>query len=1086
MRNRFPKDIVQWDPYMISGWHPGSAMAGTHLSQAASDEAYACAQRFTGEALDALQADAGDNLGCFRPVGGGHPGDELGMHHLSTEFMDYDEAGQQAFRRWLRDERKLDLSALGKRWYDDAGHFRSWDEVRIPHHAEFFGGCGRGTLDLLDGWLWRPDSPTAETEGWGKLEYQPGDEWTPTELAPSMKQLFLFGSATDQELRQGDSRTAWLRREFDATAWLAANPGREVYVVAQVGDPQTQPVEVWLNGSYLGPIRPKTVWCGPIAFKATALIRPGRNVLCLKVRNGLIGGPVFLTTEEPRRYPYLGRGENARWVDLRDWQARKLIQGWTREAAFAREKLPDVPMLFCPGGCKEFWDQFLSLKRELGIACIHYTGGGSSYQPWWAGLGYVWGAYMSSEEGGTISDPNGLSRELAWMLMDGHGHHNYYYDALDYMRLEEQTGWFTKNARLFELYGKATWQKPPVAVLRAARSDLYFPYSALADDWDIGRSSLQAAHYQNLYVTESELSVGLADGYPVLWDAGTSVMDDALLAAIERYVRAGGTFVAVNVTGRHSLLEPGTWPIERLTGFKVLGERQDMHVTVEPDNPLLKHLGGMTFNGNGIAVNWMGLNHLAQGAVALQPPDGDGVVLARWEDGTVAAGMRKLGEGRVIILGSSFWRSMSDRAGNGISLNGTVQTVFLADLLAGLGVPQQADIDSEDVWLRRFTTKNGLQEWIMACGAGRAAATDRTLTFPLAERPRRVVDVVSGAPVDFTWEAGAVRVPHVDVEANGLRVFGVDRRDLLEAVQHWFAEKQRYESRPSAPAPVAKLPPPPATDALVLSPFRFRPADETAKTDLSWLTEPTTGAAWKDAGYGFWDEMGYPAKGVGLYRRDFRAPDSWRGRRVMLACASWDYPVFLEKATFYVNGEPAGEYQGHAWANFDVLDITSHLRPGDNSLGVLVEATEVRGGCIGQLVAYPLENLTEPQVLKTGWQLYADNRHSAPVELPLDASGRYLATEVRLPADWPEDGIFLEFEVGDRCLRMVVINGRPIAYNQFLHPYPNIMQVNLYPWAQPGQVNRIELWPDSMEAAPTRRLIVHSVRVGAMARGSAR
>ena len=33
MRNRFPRDIVQWDPYAISGWNGLAAMADTHLSQ---------------------------------------------------------------------------------------------------------------------------------------------------------------------------------------------------------------------------------------------------------------------------------------------------------------------------------------------------------------------------------------------------------------------------------------------------------------------------------------------------------------------------------------------------------------------------------------------------------------------------------------------------------------------------------------------------------------------------------------------------------------------------------------------------------------------------------------------------------------------------------------------------------------------------------------------------------------------------------------------------------------------------------------------------------------------------------------------
>jgi hypothetical protein len=714
MRNRFPHDIIQWDPNVITGWGSIGAMAGTYLSGDASNAAYAYSHQFTSTALRELEKEAGPNLGCYRVAGGGHPGDEMGFHNESTEYMDYDDASQQAFRQWLRDDRRLSLQALGQRWYGDPSHYQSWDQVQIPSNMEFFGAFGRDTFNLLTGWLWRPDSPNAEAEDWQATSYKAGDEWTPTDLAPSLQQLFLFGSLQDKKLRQGSSRVAWFRKEFDPTAWLAAHSGSQVYVVAQVGDTQTEPVDVWLNDDYLGLIKPKTVWAGPIGFKATGLIRRGPNVLCLKVQSGVIRGPVFLTTQEPRRYPYLGRLENARWVDLRDWSAHKLVSGWTREAQSTRGILPDIPLLFCCGGSREYADHFLDLRRQMGIACLHFTGGGSSYMPWWAGYGYVWGGYMTSEEGGTIADPAGLSRELAWMLLDCNGHHNYYYSAVDYMRIEQKTGWLTKNARLLDLCGKATWKKPQVAVLRAARSDLYFPYSASADDWDIGRSSIQATHVQNVYVSEAEVEAGLADDYPVLWDAGTSVMDDRLLSAIESYVRAGGTFVAVSDTGQHDLLQPDTWPIEKLTGFKVVGQRENSMVTVLPGNPVLKRLAGLTFNGNGIAVNWMGQNHLADSSVALAPQDGDGVALARWADGSVAVGMRRLGKGRVVVLGSSFWRSMSDRAGSGVSLNGTVQTTFLNDIFAGLGIRKPADINSEDVWLRCMTTKNGLQDWVMA------------------------------------------------------------------------------------------------------------------------------------------------------------------------------------------------------------------------------------------------------------------------------------------------------------------------------------------------------------------------------------
>ena len=1068
MRNRFPRDIVQWDTAVISGWGPLGAMAGTHLSTSASPEAYAYARRFTAQALDRLCADAGDNLGCVRVVGGGHPGDEMGQHELSTEFMDYDEAGQAGFRRWLQEERKLDLAALGQRWYGDGARFKTWGEVQIPSHFAFFGGFGRGTFDLLTDWQWRPDSPAAEAEGWGTSAYRPGDAWTPTDLAPSVQQLFLFGSERDKTLRHGQSTVAWLRKEFDATAWLAANRGRSVYLVANVEDRQNEPVEVYFNDAYLGLIKPKTVREGPIAFEATQLVRPGRNVLCLKVQGGLIHGPVFLTTEEPKRYPYLGRCANARWVDLRDWSNDKLIRGWLREARFARERLPDLPLMFAPGSWLGFMDRFLSLKREVGIGSIQFTGSGSGYMPWWAGLGYVWGTYMSSEEGGTINDPRGLSRELAWMLLNGEGHHNFYYDALDCMRIEQKTGWFTQHKRLFELYAKANWQQPPVAVLRAARTDGYFPYSTTTEEWDIGHGALQAAHYGNVYVTGAELKAGLAEGYPVVFDAGTTVMDDELLANIERYVRAGGTFVATAATGRHALLDADAWPIAKLTGFQVLGEREEMKATIVPGCPLFKRLAGVPFNSSGVALQWAG------GA--------GGEVLARWQDGSVAAGLRRLGRGRVIVLGASFWRTAA-RTATGATLEGSVQSLFFNDLFSGLQIAKQADVDSEDVWVRRFTTKNGQQEWVMAYNAGRVPAKGLTLSLPLERRPERVFDMVAGKPVRSLWADGMMRVPELELAVNELRVFGVARGSFLDACEHWYGEKRRYESRPTPTVKAETLATPPAT-AVAFDTFRFRQAAATATNNLGWLEEPTNTSAWKTVGYGFWDEQGYAARGVGLYRCTFRAPEAWRGRRVLLSFANYDYPVFLEHATVYVNGQPVGTYKGHGWANFDVLDITAQLKPGANELALLVQATEGRGGYIGQLAAFAMEQLADVRELKSNWRLFADNQNSTAVALPLAASGRHLETDVELPASWKDREIFLELEETERCLFVLVINGHPIAYNQSLHPYANIMQVNLYPWAKPGALNRIELWPRASGETAQQKFAVNVVRLGTVPRPS--
>ncbi|MFC1596386.1 sugar-binding domain-containing protein [Planctomycetota bacterium] len=1067
MRNRFARDIVQWDPYAISGWNGLSAMAGTHLSQHASDEAYAYTQRFARQALESVKTTAGDHLGCFREVAGGHPGDELALHHASTELMDYDEAGQKAFRRWLQESRGLDLASLGRRWFNDPGRYRSWDEVTLPSHYEFYGRFDDGSLNLLTDWSWRPDHPQAEAEGWPRPDYREDDSWTPTDLAPSMSQLFLFGSKSDARLRQGKSRVAWFRKAFDPTAWLAQQPDGEVYLVANVGDRKNEPVEVFLNGDYLGPIRPRTVQSGPVAFRATELVSPGQNVLCLKVKNGIIRGPVFLTRHEPRRYPYLGTQQNARWVDLRDWTAEKLVLGWKRGARAARQAAPDVPLLFCPGSSLALSDQFLGLKRELGIEAIHHTGGGSSYMPWWPGIGYVWGAYGTSEEGGTITDPHALDNELAWMLLNGQGHHNYYYSAIHYMRLEEETGWFSRNRRLLELIGKASWSRPSVAVFRSARNELYFPESESYNGSDPGRGMLQGAHYANVYLTEAEIGAGLVRDYPVVIDAGNAVIDNATLDALSGYVRGGGTLVAVENTGRHGLLEPDAWPIARLTGMRVRGTRENMRLEIPADSTHLPHLAGATFQASGVAME------PDEVAGSNARPE----ILARWSDGAAAAAMRRLGRGRVVVLGSSFWRSGTDRTGDGRQLEQSLQTTLLTDLLTGLGVRRLVDASSEDVWVRRLVTKNGLQQWVVAYNAGRGTVEDLTIRIPWAQSPRRVLDVVSGQAVEFNWDGGEIRISGLALPRSAVRVLAVENAKPLEAVAHWFSEKCRYEERAPEIKPAKEPAPPPAT-AIVFRDFQFRRAEDDARQDLAWLDEPTDRAPWQPQGYGFWDEQGQPAQGVGVYRQTFRLPDAWHGRRVLLACMSFDYPVFLEQAEFYINGRAAGQYHGHAWASFDVLDVTPHLQPGENRLAVRVEAEQVRGGYLGQLVIYPLEKFEDSRDLREGWRLYDDNRTYRSATLPLQAAGRHLEIDVALPADWQSKDIYLEFEVADRWVGILTVNGRVISYNQSLHPYPNIMQVNLYPWAKPGETNRIELWPRTPEDTPSLKMVVQRVRIG--------
>ena len=95
--------------------------------------------------------------------------------------------------------------------------------------------------------------------------------------------------------------------------------------------------------------------------------------------------------------------------------------------------------------------------------------------------------------------------------------------------------------------------------------------------------------------------------------------------------------------------------------------------------------------------------------------------------------------------------------------------------------------------------------------------------------------------------------------------------------------------------------------------------------------------------------------------------------------------------------------------------------------------------------------------------------------------GRHLETDVTVPATWKKDEVFLEWEGSERWVYLVVVNGRSIGYNAFLHPYANIMQVNLYPYIKPGEANRIELWGRGPAEIAQQKMILKRVRIGTVA-----
>jgi len=164
---------------------------------------------------------------------------------------------------------------------------------------------------------------------------------------------------------------------------------------------------------------------------------------------------------------------------------------------------------------------------------------------------------------------------------------------------------------------------------------------------DLGLGELESVHYDNVYVTQKGLESGLADRYSLLFDSGSEFMSPETVAALRRYVEQGGTFVALHTSGRHTALEPDSGPLAALSGYRVTGRERGGKLRFGSELPIFKGWEGKAFEGSGVVME----------AASNEAPT---AALARWSDGSVAVGYRRVGQGQVITLGSTFWRDGRD------------------------------------------------------------------------------------------------------------------------------------------------------------------------------------------------------------------------------------------------------------------------------------------------------------------------------------------------------------------------------------------------------------------------------------------
>ena len=186
-------------------------------------------------------------------------------------------------------------------------------------------------------------------------------------------------------------------------------------------------------------------------------------------------------------------------------------------------------------------------------------------------------------------------------------------------------------------------------------------------------------------------------------------------------------------------------------------------------------------------------------------PGPDCTVVARFENGAPAIVVHKIGKGRVVALGTAFFRNVEDRQGIWWSEPG--ETDFWKALLDGLGQPSVNTTDNRLIWPQRYRMNNGLDDVVIV---NNFAEGDKkfTLTTTLDHAPSRVYRVSQNTitPVPFTnWPNGKV-VVHTAIGDKEVQAYIFRTHDAADAAQHWWSYQQRMW-RPARTTGGLPLPP---------------------------------------------------------------------------------------------------------------------------------------------------------------------------------------------------------------------------------------------------------------------------------------
>ncbi len=1004
LANRYPDGVAPDAPGYLGGWYyevptgiPTLAWSSTEAQEAGLSQLKGLISDLNGKY---------DNI-----VNWLEPHEETG-HGIADLLDDHGADAKKSFLAFLK-EKFGTVDAVSQRY---GAPYQTWDDVPFPELATFFG-FNADAINLAG--IWKT-STTAPYDASSAARDFDDSSW-PSVLAPENAILRLL-----------PRKLTVMRRHLQLDpAWKTAHPKIYLYLW-DLENTKDAPVTVYVNGQLIPenpPMRREWHWCG---LDVTSALQDGDNVITFELPVGWIDYRSYLTGETPAVYPALSSREmNARYADWSDWCSWSRGQAVRRGMQMIRQVDPDKPITLM--SCGFWWNDYKDSVEDYG-AILHDTGGMAGF--WndvYPSAAQSTGLPTDCEPGSAAPTLDGFKEFMGrWSTENTQGV-DYFQHLGDVLWHSEIKDYFEKTQPLWHLIGKYHLPQPEVADLASVRTERLFGFpfnlSGHGSSWpDLiatgpgvfasGMDGTLRTLYSRGGVIEGDFKRGSVAPYKVVVDLNSSILDPDTIDAIGEWVKRGGTFITFQQTGRHSSTEHDAWPISKLTGYQVLSvDRANHGMALAPGQTLLADDALAGFDHD-----W---------GERLQKNDPDCQDLVMWDDGTVAAGVRKLGKGMVINFGM---------------FDSTSLILKALDAMKIRHVP--GEVTSHSVLMRSFVSNNGLYDvWTMWNHDNEPVTTD--LVFHDGLAPVDCHDVNSGKALPVTSGPDGAKVADIAFEPLQTRVFLTPRSQLPQATAEWFRLQRNWWKGTADPGPAmenyhSKL----TLDLSADNAFKIIPGDVTGTPlEDSSLSDPALDdSSWPRMSLGVFDIPDNTDAHHVVFRKKFTVPADWNHGTVCIFGKS-DPPSGNGGVRRYMDGKPFG-------GRIVMDDLGGILTPGSTH----VQTIEVWGKepPLGTITPSWITYRPDPlrQVELTDWS-YANDylTYAAPGPLPVTVPDiGSVRCEVTVDASLSGKTIMLHVKANNAGIGALIVNGH--WYGSYGNIY-NFMDCNVTPYIKFGQKTEI-------------------------------